>query len=184
MPDVYVGLGSNADAERRIAAALADLRARFGTVRCSSLYRSADAAGGALDYLNAAAAFASGEPLATVRAVLAGLEGAAGRIRPNAPGAPCPLDLDLLLYGDAVDGEARLPRADVLARAFVLAPLAELAPRLRHPVTGEAFAAAWERVARSAAGAMPARHDSPADAAAAVDGDDVPRHVGGVAHEE
>ena len=57
------------------------------------------------------------------------------------------LDLDLLLYGRRVDPGRCLPHADVLRRAFVLAPLAELAPRLEHPLTGQPYAHAWKVLA-------------------------------------
>lgn len=59
-----------------------------------------------------------------------------GRRRP-APGAPRPIDIDLLLYGEAVvrTPELELPHPRLGERRFVLEPLAELAPELRHPVS-------------------------------------------------
>ena len=56
------------------------------------------------------------------------------------------LDLDLLLYGSMVDPDRKLPRPDILRYAFVLGPLAELAPALVHPVTGQAFNGAWQEM--------------------------------------
>jgi 2-amino-4-hydroxy-6-hydroxymethyldihydropteridine diphosphokinase len=51
----------------------------------------------------------------------------------------------LLLYGDAVlsDPAIRVPREDIRKYAFVLGPLAELAPELRHPLSGETMAELW-----------------------------------------
>ncbi|MBT8445976.1 MAG: 2-amino-4-hydroxy-6-hydroxymethyldihydropteridine diphosphokinase [Gammaproteobacteria bacterium] len=60
----------------------------------------------------------------------------------------CRLDLDLLLYDDLIcdiDG-LRLPRRDVLEYAFVLRPLAELSPALKHPETGASMAELWSEM--------------------------------------
>jgi 2-amino-4-hydroxy-6-hydroxymethyldihydropteridine diphosphokinase len=55
------------------------------------------------------------------------------------------LDLDLLLYDDLVMDDARLvlPREDITRYAFVLYPLAEIAPDARHPLSGERYADMW-----------------------------------------
>lgn len=55
------------------------------------------------------------------------------------------LDIDLLLWGDAIarDGSLQLPRDDIDRYAFVLHPLAELMPSHRHPVNGKTFATLW-----------------------------------------
>ena len=62
---------------------------------------------------------------------------------------PRSLDLDLLLYGERVDPVQRLPRDDVLKYPFALAPLAELAAGLIHPVTGGAIGEAWRSMAEA-----------------------------------
>ncbi|HET6724602.1 MAG TPA: 2-amino-4-hydroxy-6-hydroxymethyldihydropteridine diphosphokinase, partial [Gammaproteobacteria bacterium] len=61
--------------------------------------------------------------------------------------APRTIDLDLLLYGDAIidEGKLKLPRAEILSYAFVLRPLAELAGDRRHPQTELTFAEHWRR---------------------------------------
>jgi len=92
-------------------------------------------------YLNAAAV---GETSLTARALLEALldiERAGGRRRPY-PGAPRTLDLDVLLFGDAIIDEVGLvvPHPRMRERAFVLEPLAEVAPELRDPVTGQSIA--------------------------------------------
>jgi 2-amino-4-hydroxy-6-hydroxymethyldihydropteridine diphosphokinase len=73
------------------------------------------------------------------------IERAVGRQRTDP--ARCELDLDLLLYGGRVDATQRLPRPGAFALPFVSGPLAELAPELVHPVTGERVAAAWRNAA-------------------------------------
>ena len=75
------------------------------------------------------------------------IERSGGRDRNRASAATPGLDLDLLLFGELVDpdGPARVPREDIVRCAYVLGPLAELEPALRHPVLGETMAALWAR---------------------------------------
>lgn len=147
MPDAYVGVGSNHDAERHLTEAWTALRERFPAARCSALYRSAAVGAPAPDYLNMVVGFATELGPDALKRELRALEARAGRSRSEPRGALCALDLDLLLYGCRVDAERGLPHRDVLSRAFVLAPLAELAPRLEHPLTGQPYAQAWKRLA-------------------------------------
>ncbi len=69
----------------------------------------------------------------------------AGRQRGEEKFSSRPLDIDLLLYGNQVidSPPLRIPRADILEYAFVLRPLAELAPELVHPLTGRKLADHW-----------------------------------------
>ena len=138
MPEVFIGVGSNADPERRLRDALAELERRFGPVRSSSVYRSAAVGVPAADYSNLVVAFTTELSVDLLRAELRAIETLAGRSRAHP--AVCELDLDLLLYGRRVDAAQRLPRPGLLLLPFVLVPLAELAPQLVHPVTGERFA--------------------------------------------
>jgi 2-amino-4-hydroxy-6-hydroxymethyldihydropteridine diphosphokinase len=89
--------------------------------------------------------FRTAEPPAAVVAELERLHVLAGRVRGLERFAPRTLDLDLLLYGDAIITEhaIRVPRDDIVKYGFVLGPLAELAPDLRHPVTGQTMSELW-----------------------------------------
>jgi 2-amino-4-hydroxy-6-hydroxymethyldihydropteridine diphosphokinase len=144
MPDAYVGVGSNQDAERHLTEAWGALRERFASARCSGIYRSAAVGLAAPDYLNMVVGFSADVGPDALKNELRALEERAGRSRAAPRGALCALDLDLLLYGRRVDPVRGLPHADVLRRAFVLAPLAELAPQLAHPLTGEPYEHAWQ----------------------------------------
>jgi len=144
MPEAFVGIGSNVDPQRALRAAVAALE-RLGTVRCSSVYRSAAVGGVGVDYLNIVAALTTSLSVAALRDALHAIEAEAGRRRLDP--AACELDLDLLLYGVRVDAGERLPRPKLFTLPFVLGPLAELAPELAHPLTGESA-----RAARQAAG--------------------------------
>jgi 2-amino-4-hydroxy-6-hydroxymethyldihydropteridine diphosphokinase len=137
MPDVFIGAGSNADPEGQLRRALAELERRFGVVRCSSVYRGPAVGAPAADYLNLVVRLQSELPIDSLLAELRAIEALAGRNR--ADPAVCKLDLDLLLYGSRVDAQRRIPRPGLLTVPFLLVPLAELAPELAHPVTGERF---------------------------------------------
>lgn len=122
-----------------------ELRHRFGPLRISTVYRNAAVGFEGADFLNLVLAFDTAEPPEAVVAELERLHGLAGRVRGPDPFSPRTLDLDMLLYGDEVITEHRIrvPREDIEKYAFVLGPLAELAPELRHPVTGRTMAALW-----------------------------------------
>ena len=139
MPEAFIGAGSNADPERRLRRALAELERRFGPLRCSSVYRGPAVGRPAADYLNLVVALTTQSSVDELRDELRAIETLAGRTRVDA--AVCELDLDLLLYGRRVDAERRLPRPGLLTLPFVLVPLAELAPELVDPITGQKLAA-------------------------------------------
>ncbi len=154
--DAYVGLGSNlGDSVAAIEAALDALAALPSTtlVARSALYRSAPLDAPGDDYLNAVAHLRTAlAPLALLHA-LQEIERDAGRVRPFA-NAPRTLDLDLLLHGDTTlaSEELTLPHPRMHARAFVLEPLAEIAPELvvpgRGAVTDLRAAVVGQRVAK------------------------------------
>ncbi len=129
---VFVGLGANlGDRKAALRSALAALGQLPGTqlLRVSPLYGSAPVDAGGPDYLNAVAELATTlAPWALLQALQA-IEQAAGRERPYR-NAPRTLDLDILWFGDQVIDTAELtvPHPRMAERAFVLRPLADLAP--------------------------------------------------------
>jgi len=137
---VFVGLGANlGDAQATLAQAVQGLAALQATqvVAVSSVYRSAPIDAQGPDFYNAVAELRTElAPMPLLRALQA-LEQAHGRERPFHH-APRTLDLDLLFYGDRVldEAELTLPHPRLHERAFVLWPLADLAPDLRHPQLG------------------------------------------------
>jgi 2-amino-4-hydroxy-6-hydroxymethyldihydropteridine diphosphokinase len=141
MTPAYVGLGSNLDDPRtQIENALLELRSLPDTelLRASSLYRSAPVGYAEQpDFLNAVARLDSGLDAEALLAELKEIERRHGRSRSFA-NAPRTLDLDLLLFGDSVMEAAglTLPHPRMHERAFVLAPLAEIAPGASVPGRG------------------------------------------------
>lgn len=138
---VFVGLGANlGDARATLTQALRDLAALQGTqvLAVAPVYLSAPVDAMGPDYFNTVAELRTTlEPLPLLHA-LQGIEQAHGRKRPHHH-APRTLDLDLLLYGARVLNEVALtlPHPRMHERAFVLAPLADLAQGLAHPLLGD-----------------------------------------------
>lgn len=130
----YIGLGANlGDASATLRTVLDQLRHTAGILDCTSshFYRTAPVDATGPDYINAVAVVTTTlAPLALLD-VLQALENQHGRLRPY-KNAPRTLDLDLLLYGDTTMDTPRLtlPHPRMHERAFVLAPLSELAPAL------------------------------------------------------
>ncbi|MDA8521718.1 2-amino-4-hydroxy-6-hydroxymethyldihydropteridine diphosphokinase [Acidovorax sp. NCPPB 4044] len=127
-----IGLGANlGDARGTLGAAIAALGALPHTrvEAVSSLYASAPVDAQGPDFLNAVALLCTGLAAPALLDALQGIERAAGRERPYR-NAPRTLDLDLLFYGDGTIDSPRLqvPHPRVRVRAFVMQPLAEVAP--------------------------------------------------------
>ncbi len=145
---VYVGIGSNLDDPRaQVTRAIAALRglAMDDSFRVSPLYRSPalpSEVADQPDFINAVAGFVTRLSPAALLARLQALEAAQGRVRDGTRWGPRPLDLDILLYGEAeMDTPAlRIPHPGLGERAFVLYPLYDIAPGLRLP-DGRALAA-------------------------------------------
>jgi 2-amino-4-hydroxy-6-hydroxymethyldihydropteridine diphosphokinase len=130
----HVALGANlGDAGKALREALVALNAVPGVrvQRASSLYRTAPVDSSGPDYLNAVAEVATTLTAPALLDALQAIEQAAGRERPYR-NAPRTLDLDLLLYGECRIHSTRLtvPHPRMGERAFVLVPLAEIAPQL------------------------------------------------------
>lgn len=139
MVPVAIALGSNqGDRERTLRDAVAALGQHLTGLRVSAFHDTApEGVGPQPRFLNAVV---TGETTLSAQDLLNTLlevERRFGRERPF-PGAPRTLDLDLILYGDAVIDEPDLvvPHPRFRERAFVLAPLAEIAPDWKDPVTG------------------------------------------------
>lgn len=145
--DVFVGIGGNIEPARHVRLGLTALAERFGALRTSTIYRSRAVGFDGDDFYNLVAAFATDLTVHELDRALDAIETACGRDRAAPRFAPRTLDLDLLLYDDAVVDEPSLtlPREEILKYAFVLKPLAELAGERRHPVTGLTFAEHWRR---------------------------------------
>ncbi len=146
----YVGLGSNLGVRRRwIRRALRCLgkRPAMRLLAVSSLWETLPQGPPQPNYFNAVVAMTTElDPLRTLEGLLA-VEAELGRIRPDR-WAPRRIDLDLLFWDDAVVDlpGCTVPHPRLHTRAFVLAPLSELAPALVHPCIGRSVAELLQEV--------------------------------------
>lgn len=146
MPRVYLGLGSNIEREHHIRAALRALEAAFDLLLVSPVYESEAVGFAGSNFYNLVVGIDTELPVGELSAFLRGIEDANGRVRGGARFAPRTLDIDILTYGNAcgeIDG-VQLPRDEILKNAFVLRPLADIAPNDRHPETTRPYAEHWE----------------------------------------
>jgi 2-amino-4-hydroxy-6-hydroxymethyldihydropteridine diphosphokinase len=140
----YVALGANlGDAQAAVRQALKDLNAlpRTTLLKTSSLYRTAPVDATGPDYVNAVAALSTALTPHALLAALQALEQSAGRERPYHH-APRTLDLDILRYGEQTlnTPDLVIPHPRMGQRAFVLVPLAEIAPETVSPAALAAVA--------------------------------------------
>jgi 2-amino-4-hydroxy-6-hydroxymethyldihydropteridine diphosphokinase len=152
MPEVYVAAGSNVAPERHMSQAVAELERAFPGVRFSSWYRNRALGFEGEDFINLVAGFTTTLPVRAVLERLHAIEARCGRPREAPRWAPRSMDLDVLLYGDLVCEEPglKLPRPDLVKRAYMLGPLAELAPEVMHPTAGLSVGELWRRFDRDA----------------------------------
>ena len=151
MPVILVAIGANLPSPGRgpplaaCRAALSALEAAgVRVIRGSRWFRSAPLPVSEQPwYINGVARVGTDLAPAVLLALLQRIEDDFGRRR-GAPGAPRTLDLDLLAHGNRVTAPGQwpaLPHPRLHERAFVLLPLAEVAPRWRHPVSGASVGA-------------------------------------------
>ena len=142
----YISLGSNIDPEHNLRSAVAALRERFGEVRLSPVYRTTAVGFDGPDFLNAIAAIESDMHPFALNDWLHALEIAHGRDRRDKSYSDRTLDLDIIYFGKLVlegPGQFMLPRPE-LHHAFVLKPLADIAPHFVDPVRGATLDTLWK----------------------------------------
>jgi 2-amino-4-hydroxy-6-hydroxymethyldihydropteridine diphosphokinase len=131
----YLSGGSNVEPEKHLLLAARELKRSFPGTRFSRCYRNTAVGFEGPDFVNFAAELPVEGDAIALRAELQRIEAVCGR-GANAPRwAPRSMDLDVLLFGDeqiSMPGMI-VPRPDLLKRAFMLGPLAELVPALVHP---------------------------------------------------
>ena len=147
---VWLGLGANlGDRAGQLARAIGELRSAGVDIdRVSSLYETAPwgdpppGLPGPPRYLNAAVSGETELPLPALLRAAKRIESAAGRDLGAPRNAPRPLDVDILLAEGEVVATPRLvvPHPRLHERAFVLVPLAEIAPGVGHPLKARSIA--------------------------------------------
>jgi 2-amino-4-hydroxy-6-hydroxymethyldihydropteridine diphosphokinase len=157
----FVSGGSNLDAERSLLLAARELKRSFPGARFSRAYRNVAVGFEGPEFLNFVAELPVQGDANALKAELERIESLCGRPR-NAPKwAPRSMDLDILLFGEEVIDAPGLvvPRPQLLQWAFMLGPLAELAPRARHPVAARSIGELWNAFDQAAHALRPASLD-------------------------
>ena len=145
MAKVYLGLGSNVEPQRNLRLGIRELARQFGDLQLSNLYSNASVGFDGDEFINLVVGLETDATPYEIHEVIEKIHVLAKRQRGETHFAPRTLDIDLLLYDDLVlnDPPIRIPRADILQYSFVLGPLAEIAPQLRHPETGRLITEHW-----------------------------------------
>jgi 2-amino-4-hydroxy-6-hydroxymethyldihydropteridine diphosphokinase len=139
MHRAWLSLGSNLEPESHVRAAIAELRARFGEIMVSPAYRFPAVGFEGPDFLNLVVGIDTDLDPVALNDWLHALEDRHGRRRGVPRYSSRTLDIDIVLFDAIVrDGpdHLQIPRKE-LDEAFVLVPLADIAPRLRHPLSGK-----------------------------------------------
>ncbi len=141
----YVSGGSNLEAESRLPQAARELKARYPGARFSRCYRNKSVGFDGPDFINFVVELPVFGQAFALREQLQRIEKSCGRPDAAPRWAPRSMDLDLLLFGNQVIDEPglKVPRPDLLRWAFMLGPLAELAPALVHPVEQKTIGELW-----------------------------------------
>lgn len=145
MTRVHLGIGSNIERERYITAGLDALHGLLGGLALSSVYDSAAVGFDGQPFLNLVAAVDTDLPVQELASRLRHIEVEHGRPQNATRFSARQLDIDILTYGDlsGLHSGVTLPREEILENAFVLCPLAELAPDAVHPVVGRNYLSLW-----------------------------------------
>jgi len=151
MARIYISLGSNIERETNTRAGVKALRECFGELELSSVYESEAVGFDGDAFYNMVIACEVDEDVHSTNQKLRQIEDANGRDRVGPKFSSRTLDLDLLLYDDLILYESglKLPREEILHNAFVLWPLAEIAPDLVHPEAGKTYAELWHAFDKS-----------------------------------
>jgi 2-amino-4-hydroxy-6-hydroxymethyldihydropteridine diphosphokinase len=145
---VYVSIGSNIEPLCHVKQALHDLTACFGTLNCSPVYESAAVGFAGDNFYNLVVGFQTEKNIEQVQQLLSEIERNNGRKRHDQRFNARTLDLDLLLFDQAIlkSQGINVPRDEILKYAFVLRPLADLIPQQCHPQTQQTYATLWQQM--------------------------------------
>ena len=148
---IFVSAGSNIEPRQHLRAGCERLGEMVGAIEFSPVYRTAAVGFDGDDFLNLVFAYQTSASIEAVLSTLDSVEAAAGRRRSGERFSSRTLDFDLLMYGDVVVDRPglKLPRDDIADYAFVLAPMADLAPDIVHPVIGVTMKELWSAYDKS-----------------------------------
>jgi 2-amino-4-hydroxy-6-hydroxymethyldihydropteridine diphosphokinase len=141
--NVFISVGSNIAPAENLRMACRELEASFGELNLSAVYQTPAVGFEGDDFLNMVISLHSVSGMHSIVSSMETLHRKAKRVRLENPYSPRTLDLDVLLYGSVISQRLKLPHDDIEKYGFVLGPLAEIAPDLRHPVVGQTMREMW-----------------------------------------
>ena len=143
---IYISVGSNIDAEKNIRIAVRVLHEEYGDLTLSSVYESEAVGFEGDNFLNMVVGLDTDDDIHRLAKTLREIEDQNGRIRTGPRFSKRTLDLDLLLYDDLIlhEDHLEIPRSEITENAFVLWPLAEIAPSVEHPLAKKTIKALWD----------------------------------------
>jgi len=141
---VYLGIGSNIDRETNIRDGLKELQKRFGDLTISPIYETEAFGFVGDDFYNLVVGLKTELAIEDLAKQLRDIEFQSGRCRNETRYSSRTLDVDLLLFANEIYEKHHVPRSDIMEFGFVLKPLCDIEPELKHPVTGETMSKLWE----------------------------------------
>jgi 2-amino-4-hydroxy-6-hydroxymethyldihydropteridine diphosphokinase len=149
---VLVAAGSNVEPRANLRRALDALAVHYPRLVRSTAYRNRAVGFEGEDFINLVVGFDTDDDVHTVLSNLHEAEALCGRARHAPKWAPRSMDLDILLFDDRVCDEPGLvlPRPDLVRRAYMLGPAAEIAPDTVHPTLGVTLGDLWRNFAQGA----------------------------------
>lgn len=145
MAQIFIGVGSSINRRENIREGILLLKNIFGEVRLSDVFESEAVGFEGGNFYNLVVEINSDLSVESLMCTLKTIEVQQGRPENSIKYAPRTLDLDLLLYDQHIDSVSNIPRAEITENAFVLQPLAQLAPTLKHPILGVSYQHLWSQ---------------------------------------
>jgi len=156
--DIFIGIGSNIQPQKKISEALVMLRKLFPTIEFSRVFESEAVGFKGDNFLNLVGKFDLNEveSLSELIVSLKKVESQLGRQRGDKKFSARTIDIDVLLFGDLQTASPiELPRGEILENAYVLWPLSELASDLKHPLIGKTYREIWDEFDKSVQALIP-----------------------------
>jgi 2-amino-4-hydroxy-6-hydroxymethyldihydropteridine diphosphokinase len=141
---LHLNIGSNKNRRINIRLALNKLKSNFTDITVSSIFESPAEGFVGSNFYNVGVNAKTKNNIYEVVDILHDIENLLGRDRSLPKFSSRIIDLDLVLFNDAIDEDLKVPRRDILKYAFVLAPVAELNPEDIHPQKGISFLNLWK----------------------------------------